>query len=595
MESVLRQHVNESLDMCVFKNAIFLAERLYAEYPSNENLHVVAKCYQRSGDLGTAYRLLNHHRPFKPEADGMEVEKGSQWKCLYLLGVLCAMTDRYLEAEQILDELASHGDHAGVFYWQGVCGRQLQRRWAGKCFVNSLNQNPYLFVSYEGALQCDNEFEVNPYRSLLQHNHPGYRENAAAAAVNPSSRPGTAPHGHSTHHTHTEGVADRMKRTTSGSSISTGARSSVSSSAVSRHPASPVPIRPTLAAGGDSLRGTGDGSLALLVMLKQLADAAKCLYGYKLTEALTHLNSPQMPQKTSGWVLIASALASFHNGQMPDAANFFSQLRAAEPWRLNDPSLVYYSTALWHLKDEAALAHLSQVVIDAIPMSSIALSIVGNCYSLVREPKAALAMFQRATQADSTHAYAHTVRGYECLANDQREEAEGAFKQAIRYDPRLYTAYAGLGTIAFQEGDDERARQYFLHALKINPLVTIFNWVARTYARENASPEMLREALGYYEKGLQRNPKNFAARHQRASVLMRLSRVEQALEELESLREEQPNEAVIHIELGRCLARLGESSKAVTAFHRAMDLEPRRAPMIKEMLERLAAGKLSDD
>ena len=47
-----------ALNTYCFTDAIFLAERLYAEVPTEEVLHLLATCYYRSGHANRAYTLL---------------------------------------------------------------------------------------------------------------------------------------------------------------------------------------------------------------------------------------------------------------------------------------------------------------------------------------------------------------------------------------------------------------------------------------------------------------------------------------------------------------------------------------------------------
>lgn len=58
MESHLIASVQEYLNLHLTKNAIFLAERLVAQFPSETNLHLLATCYHRSGQTYRAYHLL---------------------------------------------------------------------------------------------------------------------------------------------------------------------------------------------------------------------------------------------------------------------------------------------------------------------------------------------------------------------------------------------------------------------------------------------------------------------------------------------------------------------------------------------------------
>ena len=58
LESHLVACVQEHLALFLFDNAIFLCERLVAEFPSEANVYLLAACYQRAQQTYRAYHLL---------------------------------------------------------------------------------------------------------------------------------------------------------------------------------------------------------------------------------------------------------------------------------------------------------------------------------------------------------------------------------------------------------------------------------------------------------------------------------------------------------------------------------------------------------
>jgi len=270
-------------------------------------------------------------------------------------------------------------------------------------------------------------------------------------------------------------------------------------------------------------------------------------------------------------------------------------VRQAEPWRLNHPAFIHYSTALWQLRQDAALGVLAHTMVEHLPYSPVTLAVVGNGYSLARDAKTAVTLFTRAVELDPTLAYAHTLRGYELLSRELPGDAEQAFREALRYDLRHYSAHAGLGELHCRLENDAKARAYFQAALDINPLPTILNRLAVTYHRPGATPADLRMALNIYNRTLQRAPGNFTAQHQRATLLMRLRQFDQALAELTKLAEECPDEAQVHITLGTCLAKAGQTTKAIHHLNRATDLDSRRTAFVRSCLERITAGNFDED
>jgi anaphase-promoting complex subunit 3 len=53
--------------------------------------------------------------------------------------------------------------------------------------------------------------------------------------------------------------------------------------------------------------------------------------------------------------------------------------------------------------------------------------IIGNCYSLQKEHDTALKYFTNAVKLDQNFAYAHTLSGYEYIANEDSEKAKKCF------------------------------------------------------------------------------------------------------------------------------------------------------------------------
>ncbi|KPA80803.1 hypothetical protein ABB37_04242 [Leptomonas pyrrhocoris] len=286
------------------------------------------------------------------------------------------------------------------------------------------------------------------------------------------------------------------------------------------------------------------------------------------------------------------ALAQFHNGDVQASADTFDRLLRVAPWELTDPALIYYSTALWHLKSESALGSLAQCLTDAEPFHPTTLCVVANAYSLVKDPRDALVMLKRAVQLAPNLAYAHALYGYELLGQDNKAEAEKAFKTALAVDNTLYIAYAGLGERFIREEQVIQARGYYKEAVKINPTPAIMNRFALTYHRQNNVAANLECALRLYSESLQRHPNNLTARRQRTDVLLRLDRPKEALAELKALLVQCPGEAAIHMALAECMVCLKRPQEALQNYQTAMHLDPRRESYVQGCIDRLVAAKM---
>ncbi|KAG5511404.1 hypothetical protein JKF63_07367 [Porcisia hertigi] len=295
---------------------------------------------------------------------------------------------------------------------------------------------------------------------------------------------------------------------------------------------------------------------------------------------------------TSPWLLRQLALAYFHNGDVQESADTFERLLQIAPWELTDPALIFYSTALWHLKSEGALGSLAQRLTDAEPLSATTLCVVANAYSLIKDPRDALVMLKRAVQVAPTLAYAHALYGYELLGQDNREEAEASFSAALALDKSLYIAHAGLGECSMRKENLHMARHYYVTAATLNQAPAMMNRVALTFHRQSKSKDDLKTAANLYKESLEQYPNNITARRQRADVLMRLNQPEDALEELKVLLVQCPGEAVVYITLAECMVCLRRPREALKFYQTAMHLDPRREGYVQGCIDKLVAAKM---
>ncbi|NXH21485.1 CDC27 protein, partial [Bucco capensis] len=150
----LQAAIWQALNHYAYRDAVFLAERLYAEVHSEEALFLLATCYYRSGKAYKAYRLLKGHSCTTPQ-------------CKYLLAKCCVDLGKLAEAEQILaggvlikqksheDIIMEFGDSAcftlsllGHVY----CKTNRLSRGA-ECYQRSLNLNPFFWTPFESLCE----------------------------------------------------------------------------------------------------------------------------------------------------------------------------------------------------------------------------------------------------------------------------------------------------------------------------------------------------------------------------------------------------------------------------------------------------------
>ncbi|KAL3829295.1 hypothetical protein ACJIZ3_018097 [Penstemon smallii] len=138
MEAILMDCVRNSLRNLMHRNAIFMCERLCAEFPSEKNLQLLANCYLQNNQAHCAYHLL----------------KGTHTaQCRYLFALSCFQMDLLNEAEVALSPNESSSEvpnGAAGHYLLGLVYRHTDRRQSAiHHFNQALSLDPLLWVAYE--------------------------------------------------------------------------------------------------------------------------------------------------------------------------------------------------------------------------------------------------------------------------------------------------------------------------------------------------------------------------------------------------------------------------------------------------------------
>ncbi|WPH03209.1 Hypothetical protein R9X50_00608600 [Acrodontium crateriforme] len=366
---------------------------------------------------------------------------------------------------------------------------------------------------------------------------------------------------------------DQMKRAPSrpsDKSVSVGVASTVS-----QKPA-------TSTAPGRDVEAEIGATNVLLDHFRQLATGCYATSRFELPKAIQTFKSFPSAQRETPWVLAQLGKAYYEAADYRNAEECFARVMKIQPSRIEDMEV--YSTVLWHMKKESALACLCHTLKEQAfeaPQTWVA---IGNAFSLAREHDQAISAFKRATQLDPSFAYAWTLMGHESIANEDYDAALAAFRKSISTDRRGYGGWYGLGKSYEKLGKFDDAERHYRIAASINPsnatlLVCIGVVLERLRDRDGA--------LSNYTKALELAPTSALARFKKARVLMNLRAFDHALAELEILRDQAPDEANVWFLLGKCYKGLGQKSEALRALTTALNLDVKAAPFIKEAMEAL--------
>jgi len=331
------------------------------------------------------------------------------------------------------------------------------------------------------------------------------------------------------------------------------------------------------------------GVQQVLELLCTLGAAQRLLCNYRCQEALQVFYKLPHDQFQTGWVQHQVGRAFFEMADYENAQRALETMQRLEPHRMK--GLEVLSTTLWHLKKEVELSHLAQHAVDFDRLSAEAWCVVGNCFSLQKEHETALTFFRRSIQLDPSFTYSHTLSGHEYVSNEDFEKAVACFRDAIRVDERHYNAWYGLGAIYFRQEKYDLAEYHFRRALNINQQSSVLHCHLGMALHASGKD---REALTVLD-GVVMDPRNPQARYQRATIYMSLDRPNEALAELEKVRDAAPREASVHFAMGRVLKRLGRPEQAMRCFLTALDLDPKDNNLIKAAIDRLDEPDVDED
>ncbi|KAG6469597.1 hypothetical protein ZIOFF_070527 [Zingiber officinale] len=287
-----------------------------------------------------------------------------------------------------------------------------------------------------------------------------------------------------------------------------------------------------------------------------------------------------------------------------EADHFFDLARRVSPSILE--SMDIYSTVLYHMKEEMKLSYLAKELLSVDRLSPQAWCALGNCYSLQKDHETALKNFQRAVQLDSRFVYAHTLCGHEYVTLlplpflflyvelEDFENGIKCYQSALQIDQRHYNSWYGLGVVYLRQEKFKFAEHHLHKAYNINPrssvLMCYLGMTQHALQRNEDALEMI-------ERAISADKQNPLPVYQKAIILVSLECYDEALNELEQLKESAPHESCVYALMGKIYKRFEMHEKAMLCFGLALDLKPPAADVatIKAAMEKLYLPDEMDD
>ncbi|GJD11264.1 Cell division cycle protein 27 [Galdieria sulphuraria] len=253
--------------------------------------------------------------------------------------------------------------------------------------------------------------------------------------------------------------------------------------------------------------------------------------------------------------------------------------------------LEYFSSVMWHLRMETELSFLSQYLLSVDRNSSSAWCAMGNLFSLQKDPDTAIRCLKRAVLLAPRSSYAHALIGHEYIFKEDYDAAMASFRTALAISEREYHAWYGLGQVFHKQEKYKLADYHYRCAIKINPRSSLLYY---HLANVCYSCKSYNEALEAYDKAIELNAKNYVARFERAKLYSKIQRHREATEELIELSNLVPKEPAVHYLLGRLAKNGGDRKLAMQYFMFALDLDP-KSRLYKHCLENIDAPDDPED
>ena len=162
------------------------------------------------------------------------------------------------------------------------------------------------------------------------------------------------------------------------------------------------------------------------------------------------------------------------------------------------------------------------------------------------------------------------------LARREYGDFEDRIEAALLLEPDSAQAWLMKGTAAMQQGNDDEALAQYRRAIAMDPGSTgpaAYNQIGSLHLRDGR----LEEAREAFQKAIEIDSLNGAARSGLASILIEEDQINEAKKELALALRFDPNQPNALATLGALLSREGNQEQALRACERALELAPKQA------------------
>lgn len=188
--------------------------------------------------------------------------------------------------------------------------------------------------------------------------------------------------------------------------------------------------------------------------------------------------------------------------------------------------------------------------------------------------EAANASSQRALELDPASAEAHTSRGVALTLRQDYDAAHREFETALKLDPKLFEAHYFYGRACFTEGKFDEAISHYRNAWRTRPedyqaILLSIDALAKL-KRDDEVAEAAQQGVKLADAHLELNPDDARAWYLSGAALMRLGKVDEALERTRRASAIDPEDAGVLYNVGCTYALAGRLNEAVGYLDQAI-------------------------
>jgi tetratricopeptide (TPR) repeat protein len=268
------------------------------------------------------------------------------------------------------------------------------------------------------------------------------------------------------------------------------------------------------------------------------------------------------------------AIARHRAGAVDEAAALYQAILADNP---KDADALNLLGVIRQQRGEAAasIALISQAL--AARADPAFASNLANAFLVLGRFEEAVGACRLALSMNAAFGMAHANLGVALRALGRLDEAEQALRAAIAIEPTRPEAQASLGVVLLELGRRDEAITVLRGLIAARPDYPQGHYNLGNAVASADTPEALAEALPYYDRAVALRPNYAEAHANRAGVLRRLGRLDEAETAYATALGLDPRSPLAHYNHGLLLSELGRAAEALEAYDRALALAPNLA------------------